>query len=81
MGFIEEFKRAYAGDDTQRYRVAGKEVRCPHCEEKNFDTGSALLNTAGATFLGLDWADRSAHVLICTTCGHVEWFLQKPERV
>jgi hypothetical protein len=81
MGFIEEFKRAYAGDDTQHYHVAGKKVVCPHCREENFDTGTALLNTAGMTMLGLDWANRSAYLLICTSCSHVEWFLQSPERI
>lgn len=81
MGFIKEFKRAYAGDDSQRYQVAGKKVACPHCGEDNFDTGTAMLNTAGMTLLGLDWADRSAHLLICTSCSRVEWFLQAPERV
>ena len=81
MGFLEQFKRAYVGDDTQHYQVAGKEVRCPHCGGNNFDGASALLNTAGLTLLGLDWANRSAHVLICTACGHVDWFLQKPDRI
>jgi predicted nucleic-acid-binding Zn-ribbon protein len=81
IGFLEEFKRAYVGDDTQHYQVAGKEVRCPHCGGNNFDGASALLNTAGLTLLGLDWANRSAHVLICTACGHVDWFLQKPDRI
>jgi hypothetical protein len=81
MGFIEEFKRAYAGDDTQHYEVAGKQVQCPHCGGNNFDTGGALLNTTGLTFLGLDWANRSAHLLICTACGHIDWFLQKPDRI
>ena len=61
MGFVEEFKRGYAGDDTQHYQVAGRDVRCPHCGADNFDTASALLNTAGLTLLGLDWANRSAH--------------------
>ena len=81
MGFLEEFKRAYVGDDTQHYQVAGKEVRCPHCEGNNFDGASALLNTAGLTLLGLDWANRSAHLLICTACGRIDWFLQKPDRI
>ena len=41
MGFLEEFKRAYVGDDTQHYQVVGKEVRCPHCEGNNFDGASS----------------------------------------
>jgi predicted nucleic-acid-binding Zn-ribbon protein len=81
VGFIDEFKRGYAGDDTRRYVVAGSTVKCSHCGQEDFDEGAALLNTVGMTFLGLDWANREASVLICTTCGHVEWFLEQPERV
>ena len=81
MGFIDEFRRAYAGDDTQHYEVGGKQARCSHCEGVNFDSGSALLNTGGLTFLGLEWANRSAHLLICTGCGHIDWFLEKPNRI
>jgi len=34
MGFIEEFKRAYAGDDTQHYEVVGKQVHAPTAGER-----------------------------------------------
>lgn len=81
MGFIEEFKRAYAGDQTQHYSVAGIQVRCPHCGGEDFDLGPAQLNTAGLTFLDLDWANRSASVLICTSCSHISWFFVEPDRV
>ena len=80
MGFIEEFKRGYTGDESRLFNVAGKPVRCPHCGGEEFDRGSALLNTAGATLFGLDWANRSSHTLICTGCSRIEWFLDKPER-
>ena len=81
MGFIDEFKRAYTGDETRRYRVAGTQVRCPHCGGEDFDLGSAMLNTVGLTFLELDWANRSGSLLICVKCSHIEWFLEEPERV
>lgn len=81
MGFIEEFKRAYAGDETQHYSVAGKQVKCTHCGGEDFDRGRAMLNTTGLTFFGLDWANREANLLICTTCSAVRWFLEVPERV
>lgn len=80
-GFFEEMKRGYTGDESQRYSVAGIQVKCSHCGGQDFDAGSAMLNTAGMTFLGLDWANRNASVLICTRCGHVEWFLGEPERI
>lgn len=80
MGLLDEFRRGYTGEPL-RYSVAGKIVKCPHCGEDDFESGSAQLNTAGMTFLNLDWANRSAHTLTCVNCSRVEWFLQKPERV
>jgi hypothetical protein len=81
MGFFDEFKRGYSGDDSRRYRVTGVLVRCPHCGGEDFDEGAAMLNTAGATLLGLDWANRSANLLICVKCSRIEWFLEKPARM
>ena len=63
----------------ERYSVAGKVVLCQHCAADRFVEGRALLNTAGMSFLNLDWANRSAATLTCTTCGHIEWFLADPE--
>jgi predicted nucleic-acid-binding Zn-ribbon protein len=63
----------------ERYTVAGKAVTCPHCSRDRFVEGRAQLNTAGMTFLNLDWANRSAATLTCTSCGHMEWFLADPK--
>jgi predicted nucleic-acid-binding Zn-ribbon protein len=62
------------------YSVAGKAVKCSHCGNQTFGEGSALLNTRALTFFNLDWANRAAHILVCRTCGKVEWFLQAPEK-
>lgn len=61
------------------FTVAGKRVVCPHCSCDRFVEGRAQLNTAGMTFLNLDWANRSAATLTCTSCGRIEWFLADPE--
>lgn len=73
MGFLESFNRGLAGDD--QYEIAGHIVTCSHCGGEEFDERSAQLNTAGLSFLDLDWANRSATVLVCKHCGHLEWFL------
>jgi predicted nucleic-acid-binding Zn-ribbon protein len=65
----------------ERYVVAGKAVSCGHCGSDRFVEGRAQLNTAGLSFLNLDWANRSAATLACTSCGHIEWFLADPEEV
>jgi hypothetical protein len=80
MGFFSEFKRGYEGDERRHYRVAGVQVRCPQCGGEEFEESKALLNTAGSTFLGLDWADQSAHLLVCVACTNISWFLDPPER-
>ena len=73
MGFLESFNRGLSGDDG--YEFAGRQVACAHCGGTAFDERSAHLNTMGLTFLDLDWANRSATVLVCQNCGHLEWFL------
>ena len=64
-----------------QYVVAGKRVSCAHCGHDHFVEGRAQLNTAGMSFLNLDWANRSAATLACTSCGRIEWFLSDPEEV
>lgn len=73
MGIIESFRRGLEGD--YEYEIAGKPVRCSHCGGSHFDERKGLVNTTSMTFLGLDWADRTAKVLVCQGCGHLEWFL------
>jgi predicted nucleic-acid-binding Zn-ribbon protein len=63
----------------ERYEVAEKAVSCPHCAHDHFVEGRAQLNAAGLTFLNLDWANRSAATLTCTSCGRIEWFLSDPK--
>ena len=74
MGFISSFKRGLSGDYS--YEIAGEPVVCPHCGSRDFEKSDAQLNTVGLTFLGLDWANRSATILICKNCGRIEWFLE-----
>lgn len=63
------------------YSAAGKKIICDHCGSVEFAKSSALLDTAGMSFVNLEWADRSATTLACTTCGKIQWFLKQPERV
>jgi hypothetical protein len=78
-GIIESFKQGLSG--SQHFSVAGVPARCSHCDGDAFETGSALLNTPGMSFMGLDWANRSASLLICVRCGHVHWFLKESEAI
>ena len=73
---VKAMGQAPAGE---RYTVGGKVVSCAHCSGDRFVEGRAQLNTAGMTFMNLDWANRSAATLACTSCGRIEWFLADPE--
>ncbi len=83
--FIRAFKAGVKAmgeaPEGQQYVVAGKGVKCGHCAGDRFVEGEALLNTAGMTFINLDWANRRAATLACVACGHIEWFLADPEEV
>ena len=67
------------GPEGERFVVVGKPVACAHCAHDRFVEGHAQLNTAGLSFLNLDWANRTAATLMCTRCGHIAWFLEAPE--
>jgi uncharacterized protein len=73
-------KAAANASGPAEYSVEGKKVTCPHCGGQTFTEGTAQLHTAGMTFVGLEWAQRSAYTLLCSKCGRIEWFMQSPER-
>ena len=76
MGFISEYKKAVNGEPAgDEYLIADRQLVCPHCGNTRFEQGEAMLNTAGLTFLKLDWANRSATIFECTACGRIEWFV------
>ena len=83
--FFHAAKRSFQSMGEQpsgeRYSVAGKSVTCAHCGRDLFIEGRALLNTAGMSFMNLDWANRSAATLACTNCGRIEWFLADPDEI
>lgn len=75
MGFFSEFKKAATGKPAgDRYRVAGTTVSCAHCSGSTFFEKEALLDGRGASLLGIEAFGDAATALICTQCGHIEWF-------
>ncbi|MBR2835749.1 MAG: DNA-binding protein [Coriobacteriales bacterium] len=77
MGFFSELKKAASNKPAgESYMIAQKQLVCPHCGNKRFYRSEAQLNTAGLTFINLDWANRSASVFECTSCGRLEWFIE-----
>ena len=56
------------------YEIDSEPFECSHCKHTKFLKGSAMLNTAGMTLMGLDWANRTAVTLMCDHCGLIHWF-------
>ncbi|MCX6152024.1 MAG: hypothetical protein NTX22_15975 [Ignavibacteriales bacterium] len=83
MGIFGKGKRIFDAigkiKGPHSFMIQGKKITCQHCGGEKFEKGSALLNTAGLTFLDLDWANRSATILICTSCTKIQWFLKEPD--
>ncbi len=75
------FDPTTAAHVTNTYQLQGRPIVCPQCGQNQFDIGTALLNTPGMTFFGLDWANRTATVLACRQCGHIGWFLHEPQEI
>ena len=75
---VKAFKE---GASPAEFAIAGRAVKCPHCGERAFARGTALLNSRGRTLFGLDWVDPVATILVCAECSRIEWFAQEPEEI
>ncbi|MFC4600437.1 hypothetical protein [Cohnella hongkongensis] len=63
-----------------KFSAAGVRTICPCCGNDTFDKDYRQLNSRGATFFGLDWANRNATILVCQRCTHILWFMSEPEQ-
>ncbi len=54
--------------------IKGHDLICPICGNDSFYQRTTQLNTAGMTFLGLDWANQNAFNYYCSECGYMFWF-------
>jgi predicted nucleic-acid-binding Zn-ribbon protein len=54
--------------------VDGRQLACLICGAVEFTERPVKLNTTGAEFFGIEWANRTATALICKNCGYVHEF-------
>lgn len=59
-----------------RKSVSCKRMECGALRSRTAFLGrcSLLRHTARATFLNLDFANKTAYAYICVECGKIEWF-------
>lgn len=65
-------------EEPTQVTIAGRLLRCPHCQNDRFFQRSWQLNTTGLTFFNLDWLNPSASNYVCSVCGRIEWFTDPP---
>lgn len=84
MAVWQAFKRGLKGASKAfgpaKFSIEGHAIVCTQCRHDLFENGKAQLNTAGLSFLNLDWANKSATTLACVQCGHIMWFAKKLEK-
>ncbi|MEK7686038.1 MAG: hypothetical protein AAB466_11510 [Verrucomicrobiota bacterium] len=56
-------------------QIQDRILKCQVCGHDEFHKRKAQLNTSVASFLGFDWANRSAQCYVCAKCGYIHWFL------
>lgn len=56
--------------------ILGRQLACTVCGHTSFHERSAQLNTAGMSFLNLDFLNKTATCYICEQCRHILWFNQ-----
>lgn len=76
-------EQRHSEDESEpgRFSLESKSVHCPHCGGADFKAGEAQLNTALATLFKLDWTNKSAAILICASCGQIQWFETPPLKI
>ncbi|WP_121258815.1 zinc ribbon domain-containing protein [Nocardioides ferulae] len=62
-------------EELTEAHVSGRRLACLVCGAGAFARREVKMNTTGMSFLGLDWANRSAVAAVCRTCGYVHTFL------
>jgi hypothetical protein len=66
------------------YRVwlgNGQVLTCWVCSGQVFTHRLIKLNTTGASFMGLDWANADSDGLACVRCGRIDEFVQGTVRL
>lgn len=65
-----------AREESQEVLKHGKKLLCAVCEHDRFWSRTTLMNTKGATFFGVDWANKEAVNYVCEQCGYIFWFFE-----
>jgi len=67
----------FSKEEATQVSIKGKKLKCVICNHDKFTFRKAQLNTAGLSFLDLDWLNKSARCYVCENCTYIHWFLRE----
>ncbi|RJQ81803.1 hypothetical protein D5S17_04320 [Pseudonocardiaceae bacterium YIM PH 21723] len=73
MGFVRATGGGFNNGGVTAW-LGERQVRCLVCEGVQFRSRETKLNSTGAEFFNMGWANESALGLICLACGYVHEF-------
>lgn len=76
-----EFGCGWTESEGKKVAIGDKELRCPHCERKNFRKIEGKITTSLMMLFQIGFLNRSAACFACVHCGLVQWFLSSKEKV
>ncbi len=60
--------------------ISDTPLHCQICKGAEFiSRKNILLNTIWASFVGWEWANRTATCYVCANCGYIHWFVSSDE--
>ena len=77
VGYLiwKNLRQVGPGRDAARLSVRGVPLSCQVCGNETFYNREGLVNTTWLTFFKLAWLNRSAHCVVCESCGYMHWFI------
>ncbi len=79
---MNPFRKLFGGNkgvlghkEVTTVEIHGRPIRCLICSHDQFWRHDVQLNTAMASFMDLDWMNKSAVCAVCDNCGYIHWFI------
>ena len=69
----------FGQDEPETATIQGRPFKCQVCAHDRFWPKEAVMHSAAASVMNVEWASPHATLLICSACGYVHWFLAEME--
>jgi hypothetical protein len=77
LGRSERGRLGQASEPTT-VDIHNRPLECQFCRHDYFWVHDVQLHTPVASFVNMEFANRTATCAICAKCGYIHWFLPQP---